>query len=163
MSNKKHTWLPQPKHKETKNRNAWLALAAIAVGAVVLLGLVWSAFGSGPAGNGTPQLKVNTERLELGVQAFNHPVRASFEITNVGNGTLTLNSPASPTVLQGCCPSRISIGQTVLGPGEATTLYTDIVMHEGMGGPHLFEIPLTTNDPNQILKKLYIVSDWQPG
>jgi hypothetical protein len=36
-------------------------------------------------------------------------------------------------------------------------------MHDGMGGPHLFEIPLTTNDPAQPLKKLLIASDWQPG
>ncbi len=35
-------------------------------------------------------------------------------------------------------------------------------MHEGMGGAHLFEIPVTTNDPAQRVKKLYIASDWQP-
>ena len=46
---------------------------------------------------------------------------------------------------------------------KGTTLYTDIVMHEGMGGPHLFEIPLTTNDPAQARQRLYIASDWQPG
>lgn len=36
-------------------------------------------------------------------------------------------------------------------------------MHEGMDGPHLFEIPLTTNDPAQPLKKLLVATDWQPG
>jgi hypothetical protein len=36
-------------------------------------------------------------------------------------------------------------------------------MHEGMGGAHLFEIAVMTNDPAQPIKKLYIASDWQPG
>lgn len=33
-------------------------------------------------------------------------------------------------------------------------------MHEGMDGPHLFEVTLRTNDPSQQVKQLYIVSDW---
>lgn len=33
-------------------------------------------------------------------------------------------------------------------------------MAEGMGGPHLFEVTLLTNDPNQSEKHLYIASDW---
>jgi hypothetical protein len=36
-------------------------------------------------------------------------------------------------------------------------------MHEGMGGPHLFEIALQTNDPANPLKKLLVATDWQPG
>jgi hypothetical protein len=38
----------------------------------------------------------------------------------------------------------------------------DIVMHEGMDGKHLFEIPLQTNDPTQPLKKLQAASNWVP-
>lgn len=38
----------------------------------------------------------------------------------------------------------------------------DIVMHEGMDGKHLFEIPLKTNDVAQPLKKLLIASNWVP-
>lgn len=33
-------------------------------------------------------------------------------------------------------------------------------MHEGMDGPHLFEVTLRTNDPSQQVKQLYIASDW---
>ncbi len=33
-------------------------------------------------------------------------------------------------------------------------------MHEGMDGKHLFEIPVTTNDPTQPVKKLQVASDW---
>lgn len=36
-------------------------------------------------------------------------------------------------------------------------------MHDGMGGKHLFEIAVTSNDPQQPLKKLLVASDWGPG
>lgn len=35
-------------------------------------------------------------------------------------------------------------------------------MHVGMGGKHLFELTLKTNDRTQPEKKLYIASDWVP-
>ncbi len=36
-------------------------------------------------------------------------------------------------------------------------------MHEGMGGKHLFEIPLKTNDSTQPTKNLLVASNWVPG
>jgi hypothetical protein len=56
----------------------------------------------------------------------------------------------------------VVVGQTTLEPGESTTIYTDIVMHPGMEGKHLFEIPLKTNDPTQNSKNLRIASNWGP-
>ncbi len=50
----------------------------------------------------------------------------------------------------------------MLWPGQATSLYTDFMMHEGMGGKHLFEIVLETNDPTQPSKRLLIQSNWIP-
>jgi hypothetical protein len=35
-------------------------------------------------------------------------------------------------------------------------------MHEGMGGPHLFEIPLRTNDPAAPERRLIVRSNWVP-
>ena len=35
-------------------------------------------------------------------------------------------------------------------------------MHEGMGGKHVFDIPLKTNDPTQSAKTLRVVSIWAP-
>jgi hypothetical protein len=49
-----------------------------------------------------------------------------------------------------------------LQPGQSTTIYLDVVMHPGMGGKHLFEVAVKTNDPAQPLKKLLVASDWQP-
>ncbi|MBI5029290.1 MAG: hypothetical protein HZB51_02095 [Chloroflexi bacterium] len=54
------------------------------------------------------------------------------------------------------------VGQTTLQPGQSTTIYMDIVMHEGMDGKHLFEIPVKTSDPTQPVKKLQIASNWIP-
>ncbi len=36
----------------------------------------------------------------------------------------------------------------------------DFMMHEGMDGPHLFEVPVTTNDPTNLLVKLDVASNW---
>ncbi len=47
-------------------------------------------------------------------------------------------------------------------PGESTTVSTDILMHDDMGGKHLFEIDLTTNDPEHPSEKLQIASNWVP-
>jgi hypothetical protein len=49
-----------------------------------------------------------------------------------------------------------------LQPGQSTTIYIDFMMHEGMDGKHLFEIPVRSNDPTQPLKKLQVASDWGP-
>ncbi len=49
-----------------------------------------------------------------------------------------------------------------LQPGETTTIDTDFMMHEGMGGPHLFDVTVKTNDPNALAKHLEIASDWVP-
>ncbi len=35
-------------------------------------------------------------------------------------------------------------------------------MHQGMDGPHLFELTLKTNDPANASKLLYIASNWVP-
>ncbi len=36
-------------------------------------------------------------------------------------------------------------------------------MHQGMEGPHLFDVTVKTNDPTQLAKHLYIASDWEAG
>ena len=47
-------------------------------------------------------------------------------------------------------------------PGDSTTISTDILMHGEMGGKHLFEIDVSTNDPDHSLEKLQIASNWVP-
>ena len=46
-------------------------------------------------------------------------------------------------------------------PGQATELFAKFTMPEGMGGPHLFEVRLRTNDVVQSDRVLKIRSLWQ--
>ena len=49
-----------------------------------------------------------------------------------------------------------------LGPGQETVLTLDYTMHEGMGGPHRFDVHLLTNDPAEPQKVLIAKSNWGP-
>jgi len=57
----------------------------------------------------------------------------------------------------------VVVGQTTLQPGQQTLISMDFMMHEGMGGKHLFEVAVKTNDPTQAVKKFLVASDWQPN
>jgi hypothetical protein len=48
------------------------------------------------------------------------------------------------------------VGSTTIKPGETTTLSFTTHMMEGMGGPHLFEITVPTNDPVEPVQKLQV-------
>lgn len=53
------------------------------------------------------------------------------------------------------------VGSTTLRPGQETEIWTQFTMHPGMGGPHLFRIPLRTNDPVEPERSLTIRSYWE--
>lgn len=51
----------------------------------------------------------------------------------------------------------------VLDPGETTTIRSSIfMMHEGMEGPHDFRIQLITNDPDEPVQEVTVLSNWVP-
>jgi hypothetical protein len=54
------------------------------------------------------------------------------------------------------------VGSTTVKPGEATTLSFETHMMEGMGGPHLFEVTISTNDPVEPLQKLRVKALFGP-
>lgn len=85
-----------------RNPPAWLLIGGIALGAIVVLALVWVALTPNRGNGGVPQLQVSTERLDLGKQILGNTVHASFNIQNTGKGTLTLSVPRSATLLEGC-------------------------------------------------------------
>jgi hypothetical protein len=47
-------------------------------------------------------LEVDREQIDLGKQIFDRPVRAVFNVKNVGDDTLNLAAPRLVTALQGC-------------------------------------------------------------
>ncbi len=49
-----------------------------------------------------------------------------------------------------------------LNPGETTTLSMQFMMHEGMGGRHLFRVHVKTNDPSRPDYMLEVASNWVP-
>ena len=48
-----------------------------------------------------PRLQVDRETIDLGNRIFNQPVRALFNVKNVGDGTLKLETPRVANVLEG--------------------------------------------------------------
>jgi hypothetical protein len=85
---------------QKKSAPSALLRVGIALVAIAVLALMWVALN--PARGGTPQIQVNTERIDLGVQPFERRVRADFQLTNTGTGTLTLQVPRAATLLEGC-------------------------------------------------------------
>ena len=41
----------------------------------------------------------------------------------------------------------MTVGSTVVKPGESTSFVFPFAMHPGMGGPHHFVVQMKTNDP----------------
>lgn len=99
---KKNSANPARRSKRQLHTTSLLMIGGILLLAVVILAGVWFVTTPNQSSGGTPQLQVSTERVDLGKQIFDRPVRASFTIKNSGDGTLTLNVPRVATVLEGC-------------------------------------------------------------
>jgi hypothetical protein len=54
------------------------------------------------------------------------------------------------------------VGSTTIEPGGKSTISFDTHMMEGMGGPHLFEISVRSNDAVQTLQKLQVKAVFGP-
>jgi hypothetical protein len=78
---------------------------AAAVAAITVLGAGvawWSQASPPPVTGGTPRLVVDRTDIDLGNQPFETPVRATFTLTNTGDGMLQIaQSPPVKAVL-GC-------------------------------------------------------------
>lgn len=76
-------------------------LAAVGVGYAVLPSVIKP---PRPANAGVvgPRLEVDREQLDLGDRKLNVPIRASFNVKNVGDNTLNLAVPQMVTAIEGC-------------------------------------------------------------
>lgn len=84
------------------NSTTLLLLGGIVLISAAIVVFIWFLLTPNRTAGGAPQMQLSAERVDLGKQAFNTPVRASFTVKNVGTGTLTLNVPRSTTLLEGC-------------------------------------------------------------
>ena len=48
------------------------------------------------------------------------------------------------------------MGSTTIAPGESTTVTVSMLMSKGMGGPHLFEVTINSNDPAPAVNKVTV-------
>lgn len=140
----------------------WLASIGILiiVAIVVVQGISNSANAPTPAVVGAPRVSVEQDTFDYGDVKYGVPVTATFRITNVGDHTLNILEAPVVQVVEGCCPPRAVLSASTLNPGEEATITLTFSMHEGMGGPHHFNIDLRTNDPLEPLKQLTVLSNW---
>ncbi len=54
------------------------------------------------ASGGTPRLVLDRDTIDLGPMALNTPARATFTLTNAGDGTLRITGVSSVRALEGC-------------------------------------------------------------
>lgn len=48
------------------------------------------------------------------------------------------------------------MGSTTIEAGESTTITVSMQMGKGMGGPHLFEVTINSNDPSPAGNKVSV-------
>ncbi len=82
-------------------------LILIIGGAVLLIAAVFFAFAQPPqptvdASGGTPKIKADKERVDLGDQKLGNTVSVSFTLTNEGDGTLRFTKEPYVEVKEGC-------------------------------------------------------------
>ncbi len=89
--------------KQAARHDAIIHTLPFVIAAAVVLFIGIAVFlAMNPTASGTPRLQIDQERIDLGKRIFNQPVRAVFNVKNVGDGTLTLETPKIATVLEGC-------------------------------------------------------------
>lgn len=80
--------------QQERNRKlkTWIPIVVIGMLVVAFAAFVFAS-STVNSTSGTPHLQVDSEKIDLGKQIFNKPVRAAFTVKNDGDGTLTLNTP----------------------------------------------------------------------
>lgn len=89
---------------QQRNRNLKKVLPMMlgAAGVLFIVFVVWTTANQATPGTAGPKLQVDREQIDLGPQIFNRPVRAQFQVTNTGDGTLKLTVPQLANALEGC-------------------------------------------------------------
>jgi hypothetical protein len=91
----------------TGSKTLWMLIAGAAALALVLLGalLLLRPADEAPApaaGGGAPRLAVDQEKIDFGDVKYNTPVKATFRLTNEGDGTLQIIGEPVVAVVEGC-------------------------------------------------------------
>ncbi len=93
------------KQRETRTRLKNIPFVLVGLLALVGAGLfAYGAFAQSAdiQGKNGPRLQVDRDTLDLGDLHYDKTVRASFKVTNAGDGTLKLEPPKVATAVEGC-------------------------------------------------------------
>jgi hypothetical protein len=103
--------MSQQKHKTSlrhkKKKQLWPMIVLFGGGLLLLIGVVF-AFNKPSQSkaaievSGSPSLKVDQEKVDLGDVKFNQPAEVIFVITNVGDKTLKFSKEPYVEILEGC-------------------------------------------------------------
>jgi hypothetical protein len=90
--------------------------------------------------------------ISLGRVPLNKTVEPTWTFTNMSDKTVEFGA-AHAEVVEGCCPGPLEFGRTTLKPGEQTQLVFPLEMHEGMDGPHDFNVhvPIMSDGQEQLM------------
>jgi hypothetical protein len=90
--------------------------------------------------------------ISMGHVPLNQTVEPTWTLTNTSREEVELGE-AHAEVVEGCCPGPLEFGSTSLKPGEETQLVFPLQMHEGMDGPHEFQVhvPITSGDDEELM------------
>ena len=85
----------------------WLPLIIVAGVALIVVALIGGGTGQSgaatkPQVSGTPALKVDQEKIDLGNVPLGQTVNVKFEVTNVGDQALRFNEQPYVEVVEGC-------------------------------------------------------------
>lgn len=92
-------------------------------------------------------LHVEGAEVAMGHVPNDVTVIPEWTITNTTDQTITLGEPHA-SVIEGCCPGPLELTATTLAPGQSAQLTFPLQMHDGMDGPHDFDlhVPVTGTD-----------------
>ena len=102
---KRRTMRPQP-HPKWLPRQASLTLGILAAAGLLLLAaVVWSAWprpAAAPEVRGSPRLKLDRDRVDLGPVKLGSWVEVKYRLTNSGDQPLRLTEEPYVEVVEGC-------------------------------------------------------------
>ena len=55
------------------------------------------------------------------------------------------------------------MGSTTVQPGGSTTISISFSMHDGMGGPHHFDLVVDTSDPVEPQQTVSVLAEYPPN
>lgn len=115
-----------------------------------------------PSVIGAPHIAFAQDSVDHGDVHYGKTVESVFKFRNEGDEQLIILGEPHVQVVEGCCPPRAIVSDSVIEPGEEATITLRYSMSEGMGGEHLFNVHVRTNDPDASETTLSAASNWIP-